>query len=47
MALTVADILNIAKISQYISIIDVEKGSLFGRRIAPETPQILYNDFVN
>jgi len=44
MALTVADIINIAKISQYISTIDVEKGSLFGKRIAPETPQILYNE---
>ncbi len=44
MPLTVNDILNIAKVSQYLSAIDVEKGSLFGQRIAPETPQILYNE---
>jgi hypothetical protein len=44
MALTVADILNIARISQYIATIDIEKGKFFGRRIAPETPQILYNE---
>lgn len=44
MALTVADILNIAKISQYLATLDVEKGSLFGKRVVPETPQILYNE---
>lgn len=44
MALTVADILNIAKISQYIATIDIQNGSIFGRRIVPETPQILYNE---
>jgi len=39
---TVSQIINIAKISQYLSKIDVAKGSLFGQRIAPNTPQILY-----
>lgn len=42
--LTVNDIISIAKISEYLSTIDVEKGSIFGKRIAPETPQILYNE---
>lgn len=44
MALTVAQILDIARISQYIATLDIEKGKFFGRRIAPETPQILYNE---
>jgi hypothetical protein len=44
MALTVSQILDIAKISQYISTIDVANGSLFGQRVVPETPQILYNE---
>ena len=44
MALTVAQILDIAKISQYIATIDIEKGSFFGKRVVPETPQILYNE---
>jgi hypothetical protein len=44
MALTVNDIINIAKISQYLATLDVEKGSLFGKRIVPDTPQILYNE---
>jgi len=42
MAVSVANIIRIAKVSQYLSKIDVSKGSLFGRRIAPNTPQILY-----
>lgn len=44
MALTINDIISIAKISQYLATMDVTKGALFGRRIAPETPQILYNE---
>ena len=44
MPLSINDIINIAKISQYLSTIDVEKGSLFGKRVVPETPQILYNE---
>lgn len=44
MALTIPDILNIAKISQYLATVDVEKGSLFGQRVVPATPQILYNE---
>lgn len=42
MALTVAQIIDIAKISQFLATVDVEKGSLFGQRVVPETPQILY-----
>lgn len=42
MALSVENIIRIAKVSQYLSKIDVAKGSLFGKRIAPNTPQILY-----
>ena len=44
MALTVAQIIDIAKISQYLATIDVEKGSLYSPRVVPETPQILYNE---
>lgn len=44
MALTVAQILDVARISQYLATIDINKGAAFGRRIAPETPQILYNE---
>ena len=40
--LTIPNILDIAKISQYLATVDVEKGSLFGQRVVPETPQILY-----
>jgi len=42
MAVSIANIIRIAKVSQYLSKIDVAKGSLFGKRIAPNTPQILY-----
>lgn len=42
MPVSVSNIIRIAKVSQYLSKIDVAKGSLFGRRIAPNTPQILY-----
>ena len=44
MPLTVAQILDVAKISMYLSTLDVEKGSLFGQRVVPETPQILANE---
>ena len=44
MPLTTANILDIAKISQYLSTIDVEKGTFFGKRVVPETPQILSNE---
>ena len=44
MALTVANILDIARISQYIATLDIAKGSFFGKRVVPETPQILYNE---
>lgn len=42
MAVSIANIIRIAKVSQYLSKIDVAKGGLFGQRIAPNTPQILY-----
>jgi len=42
MPLTVLQIINIAKISQYLAAQDVAKGSLFGNRITPDTPKILY-----
>ena len=44
MALTVAQILDIAKISQYIATLDIARGSFLGKRVVPETPQILYNE---
>jgi len=44
MPLTVAQILDVAKISMYLSTLDVEKGSLFGQRVVPDTPQILANE---
>jgi len=44
MPLTVANIIDVAKISQYLAVLDVEKGSLFGKRVVPETPQILSNE---
>lgn len=42
MPLTVAQIIDIAKVSQYLALNDVQKGSLFSPRVAPMTPQILY-----
>ncbi len=42
MPLTVAQIIDIGKISQYLAQVDVNKGSLFSPRVAPLTPQILY-----
>lgn len=42
MPLTVAQIIDIAKISQYLAQNDVQKGSLFSAPVAPMTPQILY-----
>ena len=44
MPLTVANIIDIAKISQFLATLDIEKGSLFSPRVIPETPQILYNE---
>jgi hypothetical protein len=42
--LTVSNIIDVAKISMYLSTLDVEKGSLFGQRVVPDTPQILANE---
>jgi hypothetical protein len=44
MPLTITQILDIAKISQYIATIDIESGKFYGRRVVPETPQVLYNE---
>lgn len=42
MAYTVAQIIDIAKISEFLARIDEQKGSLFGKRVAPFTAMILY-----
>lgn len=42
MPYTVAQIIDIAKISQYLAAQDVARGSLFGARKIPITPQVLY-----
>jgi hypothetical protein len=42
MALSISDVIAIAKISQYISQDAALKGSLFGAKVAPKTPLILY-----
>lgn len=42
MSYTVAQIINIAKVSQYLAQNDVAKGRLFGPRKIPMSPQILY-----
>jgi hypothetical protein len=42
MSLAISDIIAIARISQYLSADDVSKGSLFGNKVTPLTPVILY-----
>lgn len=42
MPLSVSDIIAVARISQYLSQDDILKGSLFGARVAPKTPLVLY-----
>jgi len=42
MPLTNAQIINVAKISQYLAAQDAAKGSLFGKRVSPNTARILY-----
>lgn len=42
MPISVANIIRIAKVSEFLALIDVQKGSLFGRRVSPQTPMILY-----
>lgn len=42
MPFSVIQIINIAKISQYLAAADAAKGSLFGERKIPETAKILY-----
>lgn len=46
MPLSIPDIISIAKISEYLAADDIAKGSLFGTRIAPKTPRILYMERV-
>lgn len=42
MALGISDILAIARISQYLAQNDIDKGDLFGARVSPLTPKVLY-----
>jgi len=42
--MTVSQIINIAKISEYLSQVDVAKGVLYGQRVTPLTPKILYTE---
>src|SRR3990167_5664522 len=42
MAIAVTTILDIARVSQYLSANDIAKGSLFGERKVPITPKVLY-----
>lgn len=42
MPLTVQDKINIAKISQYLSLKDVGKSGLFGKRLDQELPYKIY-----
>ena len=44
MSLTVAQILDIARLSQALATLDIAKGQAFGKRVVPETPQILYTE---
>jgi hypothetical protein len=46
MAYTVAQIINIAKIAQYIAGNDVANGSLFGPRLIPISPRMIYMERV-
>lgn len=40
--LTTIQQINVAKVSQYLCANEVSKGTLFGRRLAPSTPIVLY-----
>ena len=42
MAIAITTILDIARVSQYLSANDIAKGSLFGERKVPITPKVLY-----
>lgn len=42
MPLTVAQIINVAKISQFLAAQDAARGSLFGKRVSPQTARTLY-----
>jgi hypothetical protein len=42
MPLSVLQIINIAKVSQYLASIDVEKGTLYSPRIIPQSSQMIY-----
>ena len=44
MPYTVPQILDIAKISEYLARVDEAKGNLFGKRVAPNTAMILYTE---
>ncbi len=40
--MTTLQIINIAKISQFLAATDVAKGVLFGPRVTPDTPKVLF-----
>jgi hypothetical protein len=40
--MTTLEIINIAKVSQYLAAVDVAKGVLYGKRVTPLTAKILY-----
>lgn len=42
MPLTVQDKINIAKISQYLSLVDVGRSGIFGKRLDQELPYKIY-----
>lgn len=42
--MTTLEIINIAKISEYLAQVDVAKGAMFGQRVTPLTPKILYTE---
>ncbi len=42
MPLTTAQIINIAKVSEYLARVDSARGSLFGQRVSPNAAMILY-----
>lgn len=42
MPLTVQQIINIAKISEYLATVNTAKGTMFGPRLSPTSPVVLY-----
>lgn len=42
MPLSIPDIITVAKISQYLCLMDTTKGNLFGKRLTPDTYKVIY-----